>query len=197
MFGVAFIVGNMLRFNYNSSYGGATKDLVDTTIAQIEDGRLDRVISVLRRLKLDYKPTYENRAHYDDLVRDAVEQMRGQAELRGTKFDTSAFTGDSWIGHWENDTGFWLIITQLGDLQITRSGDNLPKMEKVVVADDFSSLSFVEGDHWRHELKLVNKYEAIHTWRDLRNDTVWRSSTLYKLIRTTPEQRAYTQQIVQ
>jgi len=74
--GVAFLVGRLSRLNYNAWYGSASKDLIDTTVAQIEDGNIDRTMSVLRRLKLDYQPTYENRAHYDELVSEAVSQMK-------------------------------------------------------------------------------------------------------------------------
>ena len=53
--GVAYLVGHISQFNYNAWYGGASKNLVDTTIKEIEDGNIDRVMSVLRRLNLDYQ----------------------------------------------------------------------------------------------------------------------------------------------
>jgi hypothetical protein len=59
--GVAYIVGHLSHFNYNAWYGGASKDLVDTMISEVEDGNIDRVMSVLRRLDLDYQPTYDFR----------------------------------------------------------------------------------------------------------------------------------------
>jgi hypothetical protein len=192
--GVAYLVGHLSHFNYNAWYGGASKDLIDTTITQIEDGNIERVMSVLRRLNLDYQPTYENRAHYDELVNEAVSQMKGDLGLRGTKWDTSPFTRETWLGHWQNDTGFWIVINHILDFDIVRSGDNTPKMTNVVVSDDFKTITFTEGDQWRHELTLVNKYEASHVWRHLDNDKVWQTDTLHKLIRATPDQRAFTQQ---
>jgi hypothetical protein len=99
--GVAYLVGYLSRLSYNAWYGGASKGLVETTITQIEDGNIDRVMSVLRRLNLDYQ---------------------------------------------------------------------------------------------RHELTLKNKYEATHVWHDLSNNTIWKTDTLHKLRRATPEQRAFTQQ---
>ena len=192
---VAYLVGHISQFNYNTWYGGASKDLVDTTITEIEDGNIDRVMSVLRRLDLDYHPTYENRAHYDELVTQAVSQMKGDHDLENTKWDTSSFNRDTWIGHWENDTGFWIVINHLvGDYDIVRSGDNMPKMTDVDLSDDFKTLKFTEGDQWRHELTLNNKYEATHVWRNLANDNVWQTDILHKLIRPTPAQRAFTQQ---
>jgi hypothetical protein len=192
--GVAYLVGHFSRWNYNAWYGGASKGLVETTVTQIEDGNIDRVMSVLRRLNLDYRPTYENRAHYDDLVSEAVSQMNGDGDLQGTKWDSSPFTRETWLGHWENDTGFWIVINQIIDFDIVRSGDNTPKMANVNLSDDFKSLTFTEGDRWRHELTLKNKYEATHVWYDLTNNSVWQTDTLHKLRRATPEQRAFTQQ---
>jgi hypothetical protein len=193
--GVAYIVGHLSQLNYNAWYGSASKELVDTTITQIEDGNIDRVMSVLRRLNLDYQPTYENRAHYDKLVNEAVAQMEGDLELQGTKWDTSPFTRDTWLGHWQNDTGFWIVIDHILEFDIVRSGDDMPKMTNVVVSDDFTSITFNEGNQWRHELRLVNKYEASHVWRHLDNDSVWKTDTLHKLIPASPDQRAFTQQV--
>ena len=192
--GVAYLVGDLSRWNYNAWYGGASKELIDTTVAQIEDGNIDRVMSVLRRLKLDYRPTYENRAHYDELINEAVSQMRGDVDLQGSKWDTSPFTRETWVGHWENDTGFWIVINDILDFGVVRSGDDMPKMTNVVVSADFASLTFTEGDQWRHELTLVNKYESKHVWRHLDNGAVWQTDTLHKLIRATPAQRPFTQQ---
>ena len=192
--GAAYLVGHLSHFNYNAWYGGATKDLVETTISQIEDGNIDRVMSVLRRLNLDYQPTYENRAHYDELVRDAVAEMRGVDDLENTKWDTSAFSRDTWLGHWENNTGFWIVVNHVSDLDIVRSGDNMPKMTNVSLSGDSKTLTFTEGEQWQHELTLTNKFEAVHVWRDLANNKIWQTDILHKLIRATSAQREFTQQ---
>ena len=80
--GVAYIAGQIVRLNYNAWYGHASKELVNTTIAEIEDGNIEGVLDVLRRLNLDYQPTYENRAHYDELVNAAVAEMKGDHESK-------------------------------------------------------------------------------------------------------------------
>lgn len=56
--------------------------------------------------------------------------------------------------------GFWIVINHILDFDIVRSGDSMPKMTNIAVSDDFRSLTFNEGDRWRHELTLNNKYEA-------------------------------------
>ncbi len=198
--GIAYLVGHLSEFNYNAWYGGNSKRLIDTTITQIEDGNIDRVMSVLRRLNLDYRPTYENRARYDILVRQAVSQMKGEYGLQDTKWETSPFSRETWVGHWQEGTGYWIVISHLldftnvdSDFDIVRSGDSA-KMKNVVISKDHKTVTFIEGDQWRHELKLVNKYEATHIWRHLDSGRIWQKETLHKLIRATPDQRFFTQQ---
>ncbi len=180
--------------NYNAWYGSASKDLIDTTITQIEDGNIDHVMSVLRRLNLDYHPTYENRANYDELVKEAVSLMKGDFELQGTKWDTGPFTRETWLGHWQDDSNYWIVITQLADAGIVQSGENFPKIRDFVVSADFKKITFAGGDQWLHELRLVNKYEALHVWRHLNDGKVWKVNSLHKLIRATSAQRQFTQQ---
>jgi hypothetical protein len=196
--GVAYVLGELSRWNYDAWYGAASKSLVDTTVQEIEDGNVDRVVSVLRRLNLDYRPTYENRTHYDELVEAAVLQMTADSERPDPHWDTSPFARETWVGHWENDTSYWLVIDEfLDDLEIVRSGDNPPALTNIELSDDFRTLTFNEGDRWRHELTLHNKYEATHVWHDLTNNRVWRTETMYKLRRATPAQRAFTQQKIE
>ena len=195
MFGIAVVAGETNRFNYNAWYGGASKALIDTTITEIEDGNLDRVVKVLRRLNLDYRPTYENRAHYDELVEAAVTEMRGEHDLTGSRWDASPFSPETWDGHWENDTGFWLVINSYGrSFKTVRSGRDMPEMSDIQVSDDHRELTFHEGNRFRHEMTLLNKYEARHVWREFDSGRIWDSETMHKLVRATPEMRAFTQQ---
>ncbi len=192
--GVAYLVGHFYRFNYNAWYGVATSDLINTTVGQIEDGNVDHVMTVLRRLKLDYQPTYEDRAHYDELVNKAVAEMKGERALDEGDKKLSPFTRETWLGHWENDTGFWIVISGGRDVDIVRSGDIRPKMSNVVFSEDFRKVTFVEGDRWRHALTLKNKYEATHVWRHLDDNRIFTTDTLHNLRRATPAERAFTQQ---
>ncbi|MGF1633886.1 MAG: hypothetical protein ACFCVE_08570 [Phycisphaerae bacterium] len=190
--GLAYLVGHLSRLSYNAWYGGASHDLINTVVTEIEDGNIDRVMSVLRGLDLHYQPTYEHRAHYDELVNKAVSQMKGRDALP-PEWDAPPFTRQAWLGHWENDTGFWIVVNETSGFNVVRSGDGMPKMSHVVLSDDSATLAFTEGDRWRHELTLNNKYEATHVWRDLADNSVWQTDTLHKLRRTAPEQRASTQ----
>ena len=64
------------RLSYNAWYGFASRDLIDTTITEIEGGRTDKLLPALRKLRDEFHPTYENRAHYDDRIRGFVEDVK-------------------------------------------------------------------------------------------------------------------------
>ena len=195
-FGVAAIIGMLSELNYNAWYGSATKDLIDTTVNQIEDGQLDRVMTILRSLNRQYHPTYENRANYRELVEDATARMKGDVEISsGGAWNAPPFEHATWVGHWENDTGFWIVINDVGrPFDIIRSGYPRMKMETVSLSEDCRTLTFHEESRWRHTLTLINKYEAKHEWFDLEKQSVWQTDLLHRLIRPTPEQRTMTQQ---
>jgi hypothetical protein len=66
----------LTTINYNSSYGTATKKLVETSIAQIEAGRQDRVLKAWRAMDVQYDATYETQpGRYVALVEDATARM--------------------------------------------------------------------------------------------------------------------------
>ncbi len=79
-FGVAGLVGWAERFNSNAWFGGASKNLIDTTIAELEAGNRDGVLRSLKTLQQEYAPTYENRAGYDVLIEQTVAQMRSSRQ---------------------------------------------------------------------------------------------------------------------
>ncbi len=195
-FGVAAIIGKLSEFNYNAWYGCATKDLITTIIEQTEDGQGDRVLKTLRALDAQYTPTYENRADYQTLVEDATDRMRGDMEIvKGTVWDAPIFDRATWNGHWEEGSGFWIVIHDVEDsFDIVRSGTPQRSMEAVALSDDHRTLAFQEGDQWRHTLTLVNQYEAKHEWFDLKKQKVWEVNLIQKLVRPTVEQRTMTHQ---
>lgn len=76
--GVTFLATTVItRFNYNSYYGFSNKQLIDTTIIEIEAGRTDVVVAELKQLQSEFHPTYEYKAHYDELVEQAASRMKG------------------------------------------------------------------------------------------------------------------------
>jgi hypothetical protein len=196
-FGVAALIGKLSELSYNAWYGASTKDLINTIVEEIEDGQIDRVMTVLRSINRQYQPTYEEPpSHYRLLVADAAARMRGDTEIeQRSVWDATTFDHSTWLGHWENDTGFWIVINDAeSPYDIVRSGDPGMRMTSVVLSNDCQILTFKEDTRWRHTLTLVNKYEAKHTWFDIEKNTVWQTDYLYKLTRTSQEQRGMTRQ---
>jgi hypothetical protein len=74
-FGVAAFVGSLEHFNANAWYGHASKELVDTTVAELEKGKTKQVLTELKQLQKQFTPTYENRARYDQLVEEYVRRV--------------------------------------------------------------------------------------------------------------------------
>jgi len=205
---IYIISATSIQFNDNACYGRATKDLINTTVAQIEDGQLDRVMKVLRGLNSLYNPSYqEDSPNYVKLVSEATSRMRGESESKdNSKWNVQPFGINTWVGHWEGNTGFWIVISisfiDKQPYEIIRSGCPETKMSAVSVSEDYRTLKFQDSNNMMHILKLVNKYEAIHEWHDLdknqdgenRRDNL---SHLFKLTRPTEDQKKVTGQIIQ
>lgn len=185
-FGVAAIVGMFSELNYNAWYGNATHKLINTMVVEIRDGNEDRVMKVLRGLNNQYSPSYEkNPDYYLSFVEEATARMRGNIEIEeGSEWDTADIDRSSWIGYWEEDSGFWLIInTSKSPFGIFRSGDPTTRMESVIVSDDYKVLTFQEAGGMRHTLTLINKNEAEHEWFDPEENAVWRTVRIRRLTR--------------
>ncbi|MDG3002321.1 hypothetical protein [Paludisphaera mucosa] len=179
------------HFQYNADFGSATKALIEASIEQIEDGRLDRVLKAWRGLNAQYRPTYENRAQYPELAAEATSLIRGETPfVAGTRWDVGAFDRETWVGHWEDDTGFWIVVGS--SLDVHRSGYPPEKMQAASLSGDFTRLTFREGERWRHTLTLVDKYELTHESFDLTRQEVWRTEPMFRLIRATEEQKRGT-----
>jgi hypothetical protein len=184
------------KFNYNAWYGGATKELLETSLNQIEDGHQERVLKVWRGLNAQYQPTYENRAKYLELVTEATARIRADTPIMpGSLWRAPMFSARTWDGHWENDTGFWIVTNDANPFIIWRSGDPSIRMQFVSLSEDCRVLTFQEGSRWLHTLTLKNKYEASHEWFNLENQAIWGTENMNKLIRATEEQKQMTQQV--
>jgi len=75
-FGVASLVGVLRDFNANVYFTGATKDLLEASVGALKSGRTDAVIREWTRASEQFRPTYENRADYREIVDKTVEGMK-------------------------------------------------------------------------------------------------------------------------
>lgn len=67
---IAAGVGSMEHFNANAWYGQASRVLIETTLEELEQGRIEPLIVELQTLRNQFQPTYENRARYDRLIEE-------------------------------------------------------------------------------------------------------------------------------
>jgi hypothetical protein len=198
-FFVSSLVCYFTHMYYNQDFGYATKDLIETSLKQIEDGHLERVVKVWRGLNEQYDPTYETHyPAYSDLVREATARMHGEIPIEPhSRWDVPALGRQTWVGHWEDDSGYSIDITDYGRLEISPFGDPPRRMQPVSMSDDFRVLKFKEEGlygHWLHAFTLKNKYEATHEWFDLEKKAVWRIEPMNKFRRATEEEKQMTQQ---
>ena len=73
-FGVAFVVSSLGEIRSNIYFGDASKKLINTTISRLEAGDSARLLTDLKELKSEYKPTYETRSRYKELVETFADQ---------------------------------------------------------------------------------------------------------------------------
>lgn len=72
---IAYVVGGMTRLNYNAWYGAATHDLLEQVVGELRAGRSEHVADVLSDLHEKFEPRYETKAHYDELVKEAIKNL--------------------------------------------------------------------------------------------------------------------------
>ncbi|MCA9095445.1 MAG: hypothetical protein KDA68_18325 [Planctomycetaceae bacterium] len=73
---LAMAFASLEQLKFNSWYGTASADLMDATIAGIEEGKTKEVVAGLKGLRDDFYPTYQGRADYDKLVERFVEGVK-------------------------------------------------------------------------------------------------------------------------
>ena len=75
-FGVAALVGALQDFNANVYFSEATKNLLDASVTQLKAGKSEVVVREWAHASEEFHPTYENRAHYRQIVDRAIEGMK-------------------------------------------------------------------------------------------------------------------------
>ena len=75
-FGVAALAGSIQNFNANVYFTTATKDLLESSVQQLRAGKTEAVLREWARADDEFRPTYENRARYKQIVEQAIEGMK-------------------------------------------------------------------------------------------------------------------------
>lgn len=81
-FFVAFVVGSLEQLRSNTYFGDASKNLIETTLTELEAGNSEQVLDRLKKLQDKYHPTYETRASYKELVDEYVAHFTAEAAER-------------------------------------------------------------------------------------------------------------------
>ncbi|HEY4310003.1 MAG TPA: hypothetical protein VGN12_11170 [Pirellulales bacterium] len=74
-YGVFYIVGELERLKYNSWYGLATQGLIHAEIEALDADQGALLAAELKRLQIEFDPTYENRADYDRLAAETAKRI--------------------------------------------------------------------------------------------------------------------------
>jgi len=77
-FAVAWMVAQLVRLNYNAWYGSSSMMLIETTIERLEAGDNATVLKELKTLRNEYRPTYENKANFNELAKETAKRMQNK-----------------------------------------------------------------------------------------------------------------------
>ncbi len=88
-FGVAWLTAQLTRLNYNAWYGCSSKGLIDVIVEKLDAGQTEILKTELRSLQTNFRPTYEGKAHYNELVDAAVENIKSEKAANQVPEDTA------------------------------------------------------------------------------------------------------------
>jgi hypothetical protein len=145
--------------------------VLEASISELEDGRVERTLSLLRDLNRGYKPVTRVQENYLNSLNETAVLLTNRAELDPNILANTPFTKESWR---------------------TAEGVAPVKMASVSVSEDFKKLQFQESDLYRYTLTLENKYQASVEIYHLDSRETEKIQTLRKLVLPTAEQMKYT-----
>ena len=87
-FGVAWLTAQLTRLNYNAWYGFSSKGLIDVIVEKLDDGQTEVLRTELKSLQTEFHPTYENKAHYNELVDAVVKKIKSEKATNHAQQDT-------------------------------------------------------------------------------------------------------------
>jgi hypothetical protein len=121
-------------------------------------------------------------------VDEAISILNSSAPIApGSSWDTPLIRKDVWFGQWENDTGFWIIIDEIGNsFFVYRSGDPPTKLHFISMISDNKVLNLEDGTRWALTLTLKNDNQAELEWRHKDDGSLWQTETMHKLGRSAP-----------
>ncbi len=86
-FGVAWLTSQLLRLNYNVWYGAAARSLINASVERLDAGDSQTVLRELKGLQQTFRPTYENKAHFDKLAAQTAKKIAKKTLPSNVAFD--------------------------------------------------------------------------------------------------------------
>ncbi len=171
--------------------------VLEAGISELEDGRVERTLHLLRDLNRSYKPVTRIQEDYLDRLNRTATLLTNSAELDPNLLANTPFTKESWSGYWQSASGSGFLIHpnySQYDIYRDRTAEGVApvKMASVSVSEDFKKLQFQEADLYRYTLTLENKYRAGMEIYHLDSRKTEKTQTLLKLVLPTAEQMKYT-----
>lgn len=93
-FGVAWCAAQLNRFNYNTWYGRSSKSLINVIVEKLDAGQIEVLKTELRSLQSEFCPTYESKAHYNELVDATVMKIKSEKTANKVPEDTARKLAD-------------------------------------------------------------------------------------------------------
>lgn len=93
-FGVSWLTAQLTRLNYNAWYGFSSKGLIDVIVEKLDSGQTEILMTELRALQTEFRPTYEGKAHYNELVDAAVRNIKSEKTASQVPEDTARKLAD-------------------------------------------------------------------------------------------------------
>ena len=160
-------------------------DLIQKTIAKLEDGDTEHVLTVLRNYNSDYSPVTQTQISYLKNISKTADIIDNKNIVIDIMENTGTFNKETWNGFWadsNNENGF-LISSNYSNYDIYKKTIPPLSMGLVTVSEDFSKIQFQEKDIYRHTLVLKNKYIAEHKIVSIQpSDNPEKTEILFKYI---------------
>ena len=194
---MVFLMSWVTKMSLLQRHSGSVHTLLDATISELEDGRVERTLYLLRDLNGGYKPLTRIQESYLRSLQGTATLLTNAEPLDPNLLANTPFDKESWAGYWQGDSGSGFLIRpnySQYDVYRDRSAEGVApvKLASVSVSEDFKTLQFQEADLYRYTLSLNNKYQASVEIYHLDTRASAASQTLWKLVLPTAEQMKYT-----
>ncbi len=192
-----FLMAWVTKIGLVQNNSEAVHAVLEASISELEDGRVERTLYLLRDLNRGYKPVTRVQENYLNSLNETAALLTNAEPLDPNILANTPFAKESWSGYWQSDSGRGFLIHpnySQYDIYRDRTAEGVApvKMASVSVSEDFKKLQFQESDLYRYTLTLENKYQAGVEIYHLDSRKTEKIQTLRKLVLPTAEQMKYT-----